>query len=492
MDEFNAVPKLMTGDEYKESLRDGRRVIDANGEQVDDVTKSPTFARGIDLIASYYDAQHDPATRDLTTFDDPDSGHRASIAWKVPRTVADLEERRRLVRYTTYQTLGVFGRPPDYGSLNSLGLLSLGAEIAAQSTEWAENVKRFVEWGKAGNLMSADLVADTQSDRRIAPDQKPGRLRIVERRPDGIVVYGAKPCSSVAAQAHIGTILTILSPGADPNAIIFAAVRVNSPGITMVCREGLASTTGPEDHPLDAQGEEADAMMIFDNVFIPSESVFSLGRMEMLPLYHEIGAIPLWHILTRLSIKAEIFAGTAQLIVDVLGTDSIPQVRDAVADIIQYARALTSFVIAAEQNAKLKNGVMVPDERFVTAGRLYSVDGYPEVQQRMRVLSGQGLISRFTTAQFDVPDIGERLEEFLPGTGVDARAKNRLFNFVWDLTCGSNAMRVALFENVNATPPSAMRMQIYRSADKMQWRESIREFLNIEFDTDNAQQGGRR
>jgi 4-hydroxyphenylacetate 3-monooxygenase len=123
--------------------------------------------------------------------------------------------------------------------------------------------------------------------------------------------------------------------------------------------------------------------------------------------------------------------------------------------------------------------VLVPAERFVTPGRLHSVVHYPRVVQILRELSGQGLISRFTKAQWERPDVGPMLDQFLPGTGLSARDKNRLFNFVWDLTSGAQALRVALFENVNATPPAAMRAQIYRAHDRSEWARWLREFAGM-------------
>ena len=34
-------PHLMTGEQYKNSLRDGRRIIDAQGQPIEDVTAHP-------------------------------------------------------------------------------------------------------------------------------------------------------------------------------------------------------------------------------------------------------------------------------------------------------------------------------------------------------------------------------------------------------------------------------------------------------------------
>jgi aromatic ring hydroxylase len=472
---------LRSGDDYKASLRDGRVVLAADGSRVEDVTTHPQFRDAIDTVAALYDMQHRPETQDIATYKDEESGELASRAWQVPRTKDDLVARRELARLSTYHTFGVFGRPPDYGSFNALGLLSVADRIAQSSDEWAENIDRFIAWGRSTNAMSADIVADVQSDRSVPTALKPGRLRCVEQRKDGLVLYGAKPCASGAVHAHVGTIVTLLTPGADPDANVFCSVPLNAPGLTLVAREPVVNSgTAMSDHPLERQGEEPDSLLVFDRVFVPREEVFSFRDENMLGLYHELGALALWHILARLSYKAEILSGAAQVIVEILGTENIPQVRDAVSEITAYATALRAFVLAAEDTATMANGVLVPSERFVTAGRLQSVEGYPRVLQLMREISGQGLISRFSQRQLDDAAVGEMLREFLPGTGVSAEAKNRVFNFVWDLTCSANALRVALFENVNATPPAAMRARIYGSPYRRPWRDFVLEHLGVD------------
>jgi aromatic ring hydroxylase len=474
-----AEPFLMNGEQYRESLRDGRRVISVEGEEIADITAHPSLGRGVDTIAALYDAQFAPETRDVATYVDPRSGQRMSRGWKVPTSRDDLRAWRELNRLSTYHTLGMFGRPPDYGSTVSIGFLAIRDRIEKINPDLMVNIERYVRRCQEGNLISAALIADVQSDRRIPPAEKPGRLRVVEERPDGLVLYGAKPCASVAAQAHVTTIASLLLPGADPNAAIFCAVPVNAPGLTLVAREPVTRPSEPEDHPIGSQGEESDTMMLFDQVFVPKEDVFSFRNEEVLSLYREACALCHWHILTRLWYRAEIFAGTAQVIAEVLGTDGIPQVRDAIAEIMGYALTLKAFIVAAEDEAELWNGVAVPNDPLVTAGRLHSLNHYPKVLQLLRDLSGQGLISRFSKAQFDHPDVGARLEEFLPGTGVSAREKNRLFNFVWDLTCSDHAMRVALFENVNALPPSAIRAEIYNSYSREEWAAYVRRYAGI-------------
>jgi aromatic ring hydroxylase len=472
---------LLTGDEFRASLRDGRRVIAADGTEVDDVTAHPQLGPAIDTLAEYYDAHFDAKTSELLTYRDEESGKLASVPWSIPRTVEDLERKREVNKFLTYQTMGVFGRPPDYAMGNPMGLLSLGVEIGQMRPEWAENVEGYVRWGRENCVIEADLGVDMQSDRNVPLNERSGRLRVLEERADGIVVHGAKSCNSISAQAHCGTVITFSPPDVPSDTIVFAFVPMNAKGMTTVCREPVIPIgAGAEDHPLDSRGEEIDALVFFDHVFIPREHVFSWGKKEMLYLYQQFGAFCLWHILSRIAYKAELMAGTAKVVADVLGTSGIPQVRDSITEIVAYSQTLKAFVIAAERTATVKNGLLTPNEQFITPGRLHSVTHLPRMIQLLRELSGQGVISRITEAQWSNDEISDLMEEYAPGTGCSSRTKNRLFNFVWDLACGSHSSRVALFENVNATPAAVMRTHIYNAEYHREWENRIREFVGGE------------
>jgi 4-hydroxyphenylacetate 3-monooxygenase len=364
-------PHLMSGRQYRESLRDGRRVI-FRGEEIKDVVEHPYYARSVDLLAGLFDAQFDPATRDITTYVDEETGKRYSTSWLVPRNKEDLRRRRRLLNYTTDQTLGVFGRPPDYGPTLAIGFLAALHKIEKTEPEAPEKIRNFIAFGRDNNLMSTDLIADAQADRTLPTSQNPGRLRAVEERKDGLVVYGSKPVASAATQGHWGGIATLLSPNMDPNATMWAYVPVNTPGLKFVLREPVTRIdVDPEDHPIDSNGEEVDAFAIFDHVFIPWSHVFSFRNEQTLPLYLDVGVFPQWAILARMARRGDLFAAAAQLVVDALGTVNIPAVRAAVADVVLYAATLHAFVLASEEESTITpHGVCVPNVAMVTAGRL--------------------------------------------------------------------------------------------------------------------------
>src|SRR4051812_42425223 len=80
----------LTGDEYLESIRDGREIW-AYGERVDDVTTHPAFRNASRMVARMYDALRDPERKDvLTTSTDTGNGGFTHPFFRAARSVEDV------------------------------------------------------------------------------------------------------------------------------------------------------------------------------------------------------------------------------------------------------------------------------------------------------------------------------------------------------------------------------------------------------------------
>jgi 4-hydroxyphenylacetate 3-monooxygenase len=77
---------IRTGEQYRESIRDGREVF-INGERVADVTTHPMFKPLVDIRARFYDMQHDPATAGIMTY--AEDGEVNAIGNKLPLSQED-------------------------------------------------------------------------------------------------------------------------------------------------------------------------------------------------------------------------------------------------------------------------------------------------------------------------------------------------------------------------------------------------------------------
>src|SRR5262249_52905905 len=103
-----------TGQEYLESLRDGREVF-IQGERVDDVTTHPAFRNAARSIARLYDALHDPASQGvLTAPTDGGNGGFTHKFFRVAKSRDDLVGQREAIAAWARMTYGWMGRTPDY------------------------------------------------------------------------------------------------------------------------------------------------------------------------------------------------------------------------------------------------------------------------------------------------------------------------------------------------------------------------------------------
>lgn len=466
--------KLRTGAEFKASLDDGRKVW-VDGKLLDRVTDCPGLAAGIDLLAEMFDDQFKPEFAEATTMTEEESGDTVSRSWQLPRTVEDLAARRKMIEYTTQKTGGAFGRPPDLAPTIVVGLMAYLPTFRKSKSafenvaiDYAENIERYHAYGRDYNIIASESLSGPQSDRSAPAAAAHGNVKVVGWAKGGVRISGAKSVGSISAQANDIFFTNLSYPNHPPEACVWGCLPAGTEGIKMISREILSSPgADPFDHPLNHKGEEADQLVVFDNVFLPNGRVFSLGDVATLQYYGRVCIWAHWHILARLAAKAEIFVGAAQLAVDMLGTGHIPAVRGLVADIMEYALALKAFVLSAETMARPTEAeVMAPDVNMLTAGRKYSIEHYPRIIHTLQELCGQGLVMRFGKASFDNPEIGHYLKELLPGHDVSAAVKNQLMNFIWDITSSSAAGRVELFENVNATPAPFLRERLYREFDR--------------------------
>ncbi|MFD2651911.1 4-hydroxyphenylacetate 3-hydroxylase N-terminal domain-containing protein [Brucella rhizosphaerae] len=481
--------RLKTGEQYKESLKDNRQIW-VGGQKLNSVYDEPALAKGIDLLASMFDDQFTEEHADATTYYDEKAGAVLSRSWQIPRTREDLAARRRMIEYTSLKTAGTFGRPPDLAPSIVVGLYAYLPTFKKKKSlidgidpDFAENIERYMEYGQNNNLTASESLAGPQADRSSPKASEASLLKARKVTKDGVYIYGAKTVGSIAAQANDIFFTNLGGIQETPaDACIWGSVPIDTPGIKMISREMVSQPLSSKfDHPVASLGEEADQFIVFDNVFVPKERLFNLGDPTAMSYYGPVCVFAHWHVLTRLAVKAELFVGAGQMVLDYLGTGKIPAVQMMLGQLVEYAQTLRAFVTAAEALAVPTEGdVMRPDVGMLTAGRLYSIENYPKIIHILQELCGQGLVMRFGKKAFDNPEVGHFLHELLPGHGVSAMVKEQLMNFIWDMTSGSLAGRVALFENVNATPAPALRARLYNEVKRDGYVAQVKKIAGIE------------
>ena len=134
---------IRTGEEYRESLADGREVW-IDGEQVKDVTTHPAFQPIVDVRARIYDLAHDPATAPAMTYVDDESGETCVIGGKPPTTKADWRAKHAAVETVLDDVGGVVTRVGDE-TVGEMWSLYDGQDVLNEiDPSFAENIRRHV------------------------------------------------------------------------------------------------------------------------------------------------------------------------------------------------------------------------------------------------------------------------------------------------------------------------------------------------------------
>jgi aromatic ring hydroxylase len=405
-------------------------------------------------VADVYDLQYNAAHQELLTMPSPSTGQRVSLAYLLPQSVDDLARQRHMYEFLVRQAGGLAARLPQHLATVAIGLYDVRDLLGEADPVFAERVAHYFDYCREHDYSIATIFTDPLHH-RSHPTSHHQPLRVVATHPDGIVVRGARGVGTQSPYANELLCLTVPQPNRPPEEMVFFATPVNTAGIHVICRESLASAN-PADHPVRSSWDEMDAIVVFHDVFIPWERIFYLRPSPDTDLAFERrvfqGAIGLgpWYVLVRLAVKAEVLLGMCAALTDSLGTATQPLVQTAQADVMVYRETLRAFNQAAEAHpVRSPSGLALPNPTTALAGRIVSIERYPQILQLIREICGSGLLMAPGQADLHHPEIGPHLHRWVVGQDEEGGERLRLLKLAWDYACDSFGSRQLLFEMYN-------------------------------------------
>lgn len=473
---------VRTGKQYLKALSTSPPNIWYKGEKVEDPTTHPVFKGITHSLARLYDMQHDPKYRDILTYEE--NGQRHAMSLLPAKTKQDLAQRSAAYKLWADANLGMMGRCPDY--LNAV--LMAFEQSADFFGEYAENVRRYVQYVREHDLSTTHCLTNPQVNRARSNLEQPDPyipLGVVSESEKGIVVRGARMLSTLPTADELLVFPSTLlkeGPGADKYAVAFA-IPTNTPGLHFISREGLAAGDSSFDHPLSSRLEEMDCLTVFDDVFVPWERVFIYKDLQRCnTAYAETGA--LMHMAHQVVVlknaKTEAFLGLVSLIGETIGADSFPHVQEKIAEMIVYLEAMKGFWARAEVDAQLnKYGLMCPDRGAIDGARNLYPRLYPRINEIVHQIGASGMITLPSEADFDSP-VGPYVEKFLQSATLAAKERVQLFRLAWDMTTSGFGARQTLYERFFFGDPVRMYQTLFAAYDKEPYKQRIKDFLGWE------------
>ncbi|WP_025737194.1 4-hydroxyphenylacetate 3-hydroxylase N-terminal domain-containing protein [Mycobacterium genavense] len=413
---------MMTGEQYKNSLRNGRRIYQ-DGKLVADMDTDPLLAPALEAVTAGYDEYYRP---------EPDA---VNPLVEVPRSVDELRERvpiltrMDLLLNVTYQSL--------------MTLVVAAARLGDAHPEFVARINAYVAQARRDDIRIAECIT-AKGDRSRAPaaqDDPDQYVRVVQRRDDGVVIRGAKLHISAAPFAHHLLVIptTSMKPGEEDYAIA-CAVPVNGAGVHVVSRTVQAHGGDARDYPVSSGRGMPDGFVIFDDVFVPNEHVFLDGVAAQAGIFAH--SLALWERLGGTAVmveQADEMVGLAALIAEANGTARVSHIREKIDEMMIHATILRAGMEAAISNAHTTpEGYYYSDDLYTNATKYVGAANFNLMVRHLHDVAGGGVITTPSMADLDNPDVGPQLRKYLTGASEvpgDTRAK--LFHAIRDATADS-------------------------------------------------------
>ena len=476
-----------TGQEYIKGLQDHPREVWIDGELVQDVTTHPSLQNGVKSVAALYDMQHDPVMREEMTFASPSTGDPVGLSYLIPQTIDDLERKRNMMTQWAWASCGMMGRSPDFLNIIFTAWAGSSGYFAQDRPEFEQNVLNYHEFLRENDVALTHALVNLQRRRTAnAADTLSGEvaLTITKETDSGLVVRGSRVLATLGPISDEIAIYPVAShrlADTDSRQSFSFSIPCDTPGVKFLCRESFDLGRSHFNHPLGSRFEEMDSVVFFDDVFVPWERVFLLGNVELCNGYAagtNSDAHTGHQVLTRCVAKAEFMLGLADLMVDTLGSGTIPHVQEQVAELIVQRDMLKACLRASEADAAPNRwGLMSPALPPLRAGRtLFGRNIYPRMVEIVQMLGTSSLMALPAEADFDTP-LAAELDQYLATDTATARERARLFHLAWDASCSAFSGRQVLYERMFGGNPVRNSLALYSNYDKEPFKQKVRAFL---------------
>ena len=473
---------LMTGADFRESLRRYKPRVFVDGRPVASVADERALQPGINALALTYDFAHQPRYAPLMTAQQHSSGQRVNRFTHINTTSADLLNKLEAVRLVCQES-GCAQRYLTQDGLNAVGQLAARLDDAAgrprgqgeATGRWLDYLHRV----QREDLSLGVAMTDAKGDRSRRPHQQANPdsyLHIVDHHAvhngvQGIVISGTKAIVTAAPYVHELLVMPSRNmTAADADFAVCCAVPIDAPGLTIVARP--AGRPGEKLEHGDAlfsrKFGQSTGVCLFDRVFVPMDSVFLAGQWEHSG--HLTHSYATHHRHTCIGARAgfgDLLIGAGALMCEANGFDpgTPGHLREEMVQLISIVEGFFACGVAASVYARpdAASGILMPDPVFANIGKLLLATKIYDMHRLAHTVSG-GLIATLPGPDEDHnPDTAASLAEVLRANpDVPYAQRIEVARFIEDLTVGYQGGWTSVISLHGGGSPAAMKQEIWR------------------------------
>ncbi|HNL14862.1 MAG TPA: 4-hydroxyphenylacetate 3-hydroxylase N-terminal domain-containing protein [Accumulibacter sp.] len=465
--------RLLSGDEYRESLRRYRPTVYVDGRRIESVVDAPELQPGINALAVTYDFALDPAKARLMTAQQSRRGVTVNRMLHLDESAGDLLNKLEAVRLLCQET-GCAQRYLAHDALNAIHQIAARLDDAGGSHDYRARFAEYLAAVQDDDLALGIAMTDGKGDRSLHPHQQPEPatyLHIAERRADGIVITGVKAIVTGAPYMHQLLVMPSRQMGPDDaDFAVCCAVPVDAPGVTLIARPAGRPGEKPEHGaPLFSRRYgQSTAVVVFDRVFVPWERVFLAGEWQ-----HSAGLTydyATHHRHSCIAARAgfgDLLIGAGALICEANGFDpgKKASLREPMVELIKITEGFYACGVAASVygSADPASGSFMPEPVFANIGKLLLATQIYDMHRLAHEVSGGLIVALPGPDEDHNPATAASLAQLLRANpAVPYAQRIEVARFLEDLTASYQGGWYSVISLHGGGSPAAMKQEIWR------------------------------
>ncbi len=483
---------MKTAEEYVESLRKLNLVVYMFGEKVDNVVDHPIIRPSMNAVAKTYELAGRPEFEDIMTVTSHRTGKKVNRFTHIHQSVDDLVKKTKMGRMLGSQTGCCFQRCVGMDAMNALSMTTFDMD-AKLGTEYNQRFLKFLDYVQAEDLTCDGAMTDPKGDRGLPPHQQKDPdlfLRIVEDREDGIVVRGAKAHQTGAVNSHEVIVMpTISMREADKDYAVSFAVPADAEGISYIMGRQSCDLRKMEGGNMD-QGNlffgGHEALVIFDDVFVPRERIFMCREYEFAgQLVEQFASYHRQSYACKAGV-GDVLIGATQTVAEYNGAAKASHVKDKIIEMNHLNETLYCGSIAcASEGHKEPSGTYLVNTLLANVCK-QNVTRFPyDIARLAQDVAGGLMVTLPSEKDFLSPTIGKWMEKYYKGNEtISTENRMRILRLIENLTLGTAAVGYLTESMHGAGSPQAQRIMISRQVNMKEKQRVAKKLCGIKEESD--------
>lgn len=488
MESVQQTNRIQSGQDYIDSLRGRNLTVYLMGELVDEPVDHPMIRPSINAVAETYDlAMREP---ELASVVSPLTGDRISRFLHIATSTEDLVMQNKMQRKLGQNTGTCFQRCVGMDAFNSLYSVTFEMDEAYR-TDYHQRLKDFIAMTHRHNYVIGGAMTDVKGDRSKPPSAQNDQdmyCRVVKRTEDGLYIRGAKAHQTGCLNSHFMVVMPTLRLGPeDKEFAVIGAVPVDAPGIVYIYGRQSCDTRSMEGGNMDTGNHQyggQEAMVIFQDVFIPWEYVFMDGEYDFAAMLVE--RFTCYHRRSYVckSGVGDVLIGAAAAIAEYNGVERASHIKDKLVEMTHLNETIYSTGIAASyQGFATKSGAFLADDMLANVCKHHVTKMPYEIGRLAQDLAGGLVVTLPSEKDFKGDAVGELLQKYLRGkANISTEDRFRMLRLIENMTLGRNAVGYLTESMHGAGSPQAQRIQIARQMQIEYKKRLAKALAGIEID----------